>query len=150
MLRTRTFLDPHSVDMGRPVERTVIELETPDIENTRFVDLYDLREWRIYDIVFRALPSTPDYKRVYGGLSYSLKTERHKMPESFDEAYMRAENWIKLGQLPKNIMGHHKHHNMSGQYDAFEGYIHEWSGDNMTPPLRGARQRYKVARSGRP
>jgi hypothetical protein len=126
----------------------VVELEVENPDNTRFCDLYDLRDWNLYDIVFRAMPSTLDYRAVYGGLSYSLKSERHLMPTSFDHAYVHAENWIINGALPSNIKGHHKRHNLSGQYDAFEAYIDEWSGDLMTPTRPQAYERLVAAQSG--
>lgn len=148
-LRERTFLDPRSVDFGRPVERTVIELED-NSEITRFCDIYDLRAWHVYDIVFRALPgSKEDYRRVFGGLSYSQKSERHLMPTSFDEAYALAEEWIVNGKLPKNIKGHHIRHDITGQYDALTAYTDEWRGDNMVPAKPGSYEQYRLARSGR-
>ncbi len=136
VLRTRTFNDPRSVDAGMPTERTVVELEVQNPDNTRFADLYDLRSWNVFDVVFRALPSTLDYKTVYGGLSYSYRSQKHLMPQSFDQAYAFAENWILYGELPPNIKGHGERHGRRGQYDAFETYMDEWSGDMMTPSGR--------------
>ncbi len=134
MIRTRSFPDPATAGYGEPIERTVVELDEFDEFNTRWCDVFDLRRWNVYDVVFRALPQTEDYRLVFGGISYSARVERELMPTSFDEAYARAEEWILHGTLPPKLDSSHLRRARNRDYDAVLAYVMDQQHDDLMTP----------------